>query len=60
MPVSWTDLIHAFEFVSSSSTDEHQPFLCKQTGKLYWTSDTAADDMDELASVIRAERVGTP
>jgi hypothetical protein len=55
MPVSWTDLVDAFEFVSSSSTDEHQAFLCKQTGKLYWTSDTAVDDLDDLPDDIDDE-----
>src|SRR5215472_3765157 len=55
MPVSWTDLVDAFEFVSSSSTDEHQAFLCKQTGKLYWMSDTAGDELDELPDDIDDE-----
>ena len=47
MPVSWTDLILAFEFVSAGNTGEHQAFLCKQTGKLYWQSDSS-DELDEL------------
>jgi hypothetical protein len=47
MPVSWTDLILAFEFVSAGDTGEHQAFLCKQTGKLYWQSDSS-DELDEL------------
>jgi hypothetical protein len=47
MPVNWKDLLLAFEFVSASSTGEHQAFLSKQTGKLYWHSD-ASDDLDEL------------
>ena len=55
MPISWTDLVDAFEFVSSSSTDEHQAFLCKRTGKVYWTSDTAVDDLDELPDDIDDE-----
>jgi hypothetical protein len=47
MPVSWEDIILAFEFVSGGDTDEHQAFLCKHTGKLYWRSDTV-DGLDEL------------
>ena len=47
MPVSWEDIILAFEFVSGGDTDEHQAFLCKETGKLYWRSDTV-DGLDEL------------
>jgi hypothetical protein len=47
MPVSWTDLILAFEYLGASSPGEHQVFLCKQTGKLYWDSDSS-DELDEL------------
>ena len=54
MPVSWTDLILAFEFVSAGNTGEHQAFLCKQTGKLYWQSDSS-DELDELPDDIDDE-----
>ena len=54
MPVSWTDLILAFEFVSASNTDEHQACLCKQTGKLYWQSDSS-DELEELPDDIDDE-----
>jgi hypothetical protein len=47
MPVSWKDLILAFEFLGASSTGEHQVFLCKQTGELHWHSDSL-DELDEL------------
>ena len=51
MPVSWKDLILAFEFVGASNTGEHQAFLCKQTGELYWQSDSSdellPDDIDD-------------
>jgi hypothetical protein len=47
MPVSWKDLILAFEFVGASNTGEHRAFLCKQTGKLYWHSGSS-DELDEL------------
>jgi len=47
MPVSWSDLLLAFEFVSASGTGEHQVFLNKQTSELYWRSDSS-DDLDEL------------
>jgi hypothetical protein len=54
MPVSWTDLTLAFEFVSAGNTGEHQAFLCKQTGKLYWQSDSS-DELDELPDDIDDE-----
>ena len=40
-------MILAFEFVSAGNTGEHQAFLCKQTGKLYWHSDSL-DELDEV------------
>ena len=47
MPVNWNDLVLAFEFVGASSTGEHQAFLCKRTGTIYWHSELS-DDLDEL------------
>ena len=54
MPVSWTDLILAFEFVSANNPGENQAFLCKQTGKLYWHS-TSSDELAELPDDIDDE-----
>jgi hypothetical protein len=47
MPVSFKDILLAFEFVSAGSTGEHQAFLCRQSGTLYWHSEFAGDS-DEL------------
>ncbi len=47
MPVSLKDIQEAFEFVSAGAGDEHQAFLCKQSGKLYWHSELC-DDLDIL------------
>jgi hypothetical protein len=47
MPVSFKDILGAFEFVCASDTGEHQAFLCKQSGRLYWHSELL-DDLDEL------------
>ena len=55
MPVSWTDLILAFEFVSASYPGKHQAFLCKQTCKLYWQS-TSSGELDELPDDIDDEK----
>ena len=54
MPTKWTDLILAFEFVGANNTGEHQAFLCKQTGKVYWHSDSS-DELDELPDDIDDE-----
>ena len=47
MPVSWNDLLLAFEFVSGAPMGEHQAFLCKTSGRIYWRSDSF-DEFDEL------------
>jgi len=46
MRVPFSELVLAFEFVSASNFDEHQAFLCKETGEFFWESEAA--DMDEL------------
>lgn len=51
MPVSWKELILAFEFVSSGDAGEQQAFLCKESGALYWRSDLS-DELDELPNDI--------
>jgi hypothetical protein len=47
MLVSFMDLVLAFEFVSAGGMGEHQAFLCRQSGKIYWRS-AFPDDLDEL------------
>ena len=47
MPVSFQQLLEAFEFVSvANGPGEHQAVLCRQTGKIYWYSEFS--DLDEL------------
>ncbi len=45
MPVSFEEILNAFEFVSAGGLGEHQAFLCIQSGKIYWHSDLS--DLDE-------------
>jgi hypothetical protein len=47
MAASFNDLLEAFEFVNFGGTGEHQAFLCKQTGKVYWHSEFS-EELDEL------------
>ena len=47
MTISLKDLREAFEFVCAGGGDEHQAFLCKQSGKLYCHSELC-DDLDIL------------
>jgi hypothetical protein len=47
MPVSFREVLDAFEFVSvGGGFGEHQTFLCRQTGKIFWRSELS--DFDEL------------
>jgi phytoene dehydrogenase-like protein len=47
MPVSFQQLLEAFEFVSvANGPGEHQAVLCRQTGKIYWHSEFS--ELDEL------------
>jgi len=47
MPVSFQEILDAFEFVSmGGGPGEHQALLCRQTGKIYWHSEYS--DLDDL------------
>ena len=37
MPVSFSDVQLAFEFVSSGGMGENEAYLDRQSGKIYWT-----------------------
>jgi len=47
MPVTFSDLLDAYEFVSVTITGEHQAYLCKQSGKIVLWAE-GLDDEDEL------------
>lgn len=60
MVVEFKDISEAFEFVSLGSMYEHQAFLDKSTGKMYYHSEFG-DGMDELPEDIDDERfIGIP
>jgi len=46
MPVSFSDIVLAYEFVSMGGMGEHRAVLCKQSGKIYYQSECS--DLDEL------------
>lgn len=55
MSVKFRDLDEAFDFVSSGQMSEHQAFMNKETGKIFWQSDLV-DDFEELPEDIDDEK----
>lgn len=43
MPVSFKDILEAFEFVNFGGTEQFHAFLCRQSGKIYWHSESFGD-----------------
>src|ERR1700731_2769042 len=55
MPVSFSDVQLAFEFVSSGGMGEHEAYLDRQSGKIYWHSEFGDND-EELPDDIDDEK----
>lgn len=46
MPVDFQELLNGFEFTDlNGGRGDHQVFICKRTGKIYWR--TGSSDLDE-------------
>ena len=50
MPVSFSDVQLAFEFVSSGGMGENEAYLDRQSGKIYWTPQR----VDRILGALRA------
>jgi hypothetical protein len=46
MPISFQEIVDAFEFVGFGGFGEHQAILDRRSGKIYWRSEFS--DLDEL------------
>lgn len=55
MTINFKEIEDAFFFVSSAPEYEHQAFLDRETGKIYWHSEML-DDFEELPEDIDDER----
>ena len=55
MVIDFKELMGAFDFVSCGQMYEHQAFLCKETGKIYWRSELG-DDIEDLPEDIDDEK----
>ena len=55
MPVSFSDLQLAFEFVTSGGMGENEAYLDRQSGKIYWHSEFGDND-EELPNDIDDEK----
>jgi len=49
MPIKFEDIDMAFDFVSSGAVCEHEAYLDRDSGKIYWYSDIG-DNEEELPS----------
>ena len=54
MPVSFTELSDAVDFVSAGHNEENRAYLCKESGEIYCHSDFVPD-LDELPEDIEDE-----
>src|SRR5258705_12430533 len=59
MAVSLKGILEAYQFVSVGGMSEHQAFLCRQSGKVYWHSESL-DDLEELPADIGDEEKFLP
>ncbi len=48
MPVSFSDLLLAFDFVNDGAPGTHEAYLCKESGKIYCQFEDSAEFDDEL------------
>jgi len=55
MLIEFNEIVSAFNYVSSGQMDDHQAFLDKETGKVYWHSEFG-DNFEELPDDIGDER----
>ena len=55
MPVNFSDLQLAFEFVSSGGMGENEAYVDRQSGKIYWHSEFG-DNEEELPNDIDDEK----
>jgi hypothetical protein len=46
MPISFQEILQAFEYASTGAVGEYQAFLCRQTGKIHLHSEFS--DLEEL------------
>jgi hypothetical protein len=53
MPVSFQEIVDAFEFVSFNGGGQNHAYLCRQSGKIYWHAEFSDFDLeDELPNDI--------
>jgi hypothetical protein len=56
MPARFSDLLLAFEFVSSGGMGENEAYLDRQSGKIYWRSEFGNND-EELPRRYRRREI---
>jgi hypothetical protein len=60
MPVSFRELLRAYQFVSTGSPYQNDAFVCLQSGKVYWRSELLGDENNDLPDDIEDEEKYIP
>jgi hypothetical protein len=60
MPVSFSDLQLALEFVSSGGIGENEAYLDRQSGKIYWHSEFGENDAKLLDDIENEKYIAIP
>lgn len=56
LTIAYADLRNAFEFISASAPHAHSAYVCKDTGAIYWLSNTIELEDDVPDDVTTSDR----
>ena len=60
MEIKFNDIVDAFEFVSFGRMYEHQAFLNKETGRIYWHSEVGDNEEELPEDIDDGKYIGIP
>lgn len=55
-PIKLSELLDAFEFVSVSQFEEHQAYICRKTGRIYFVSENIDVEQDLPEDLMESEQ----
>ena len=60
MEIKFNDIVDAFDFVSFGRMFEHQAFLNKETGRIYWHSEVGDNEEELPEDIDDGKYIGIP